>query len=579
MSDLNQGTWAENRNQGVGVGTGSENALGVWVENSNSTAGAGMGNTWQQNTAGGAQVSAFEKKETGETKMFRENYCFFAPAAFIYAVFYAFCMYKNGSGITFPFFVGGGLLFLCLSLQKLGITLKKGSIFYMAAMMLLGISTFCTDDSRIIDYNKLGIFLLMMSLLLKQFYDTSKWKLGKFLGSIFVMVFACFGELGRPFSDRKVYRKNHPDKDGKKFWAVIVGMIAAVPLLLVVLLLLSSADAVFRQITWKLWDNFGFLDVMNIMFRIIFIFFASYTLLSYLCGKSLKEGTKDRRTGEPVMAITVTGLLTLLYLFFSGIQIAGLFLRKLKLPEDYTYAMYAREGFFQLLLVGLINLVIVLVCIGFFRESFVLKVILTLMSLCTFVMIASSAMRVIIYIHYYYMTFDRLLAMWSLALLAFLFIGIVINIFKEGFPLFRYSMVVVTVLYLLLSFSRPDYIIAKVNVGNIAGREAATEMNTDRRAYSDYVFLSRLSADAAPVIVPYLQELGYNMEAYSAENPVHYMRSFDEAGSDKYHDDTKEGFGYYWMWRMRDKFESLNIRTFNVSRYIALRKLQAAAGK
>ena len=111
------------------------------------------------------------------------------------------------------------------------------------------------------------------------------------------------------------------------------------------------------------------------------------------------------------MAITVTGMLTLLYLLFSGIQIGGLFLNKLQLPEDYTYAMYAREGFFQLLAVGFINLVIVLVCMGYFRESKLLKAVLTIMSLCTFVMIASSAMRMLIYIYYYYMTFDRLLVL------------------------------------------------------------------------------------------------------------------------------------------------------------------------
>ena len=51
--------------------------------------------------------------------------------------------------------------------------------------------------------------------------------------------------------------------------------------------------------------------------------------------------------------------------------------------------MYAREGFFQLLTVGFINLAIVLVCMTFFRESRLLKAVLTVMSLCTFVMIAS----------------------------------------------------------------------------------------------------------------------------------------------------------------------------------------------
>ena len=134
--------------------------------------------------------------DTEETKRLKGNYGMIAPAAFAYAVFYAFCMYRNGSGITYPFFVGSSLLFFGFSFSKLGITLKKGSCFYMAAMLLLGVSTFCTDDGFIIFFNKLGVFLLLMSLLLKQFFDTSEWKLGKYLCSKTMLHSTPWGEYG-----------------------------------------------------------------------------------------------------------------------------------------------------------------------------------------------------------------------------------------------------------------------------------------------------------------------------------------------------------------------------------------------
>ena len=155
----------------------------------------------------GVIQNGVQHKETEETAKLKENYGFFGPITFIYSIFYAFCMYRNGSGVTFPFFVAGSLLLLCLFLSKLGTTLKKGSIFYMAGMMLLGISTFLTDDARIIVFNKLGIFLLMMSLLLNQFFDTSKWKLGKYLGSIIQLIFMSIGEIARPVQDGIGYRK------------------------------------------------------------------------------------------------------------------------------------------------------------------------------------------------------------------------------------------------------------------------------------------------------------------------------------------------------------------------------------
>ena len=56
-----------------------------------------------------------QKNVSRESEKLRENFRFFGPVTFLYACFYAFCMYRNGSGITFPFFMVGSLLFLCCS--------------------------------------------------------------------------------------------------------------------------------------------------------------------------------------------------------------------------------------------------------------------------------------------------------------------------------------------------------------------------------------------------------------------------------------------------------------------------------
>jgi len=514
--------------------------------------------------------------ETEETKRLKENYNFFGPAAFLYAVFYAFCMFRNGSGVTYPFFVAGSLLLLCLSLSKLGITLKSGSIFYMVSMILLGISTFLTDDWRIIAYNKLGIFLLLMSLLLKQFFDTSGWKLGKYLGSIIQATFMCIGELLRPVQDGALYQKNRTEKKSRTAGYVMIGLAISVPLLLVVLALLASADVFFLEMTMKVFGSINLPNIMNIIFRISVMFFFSYMLIAYLCEKQIREEVKDHRTGEPVIAITVTVMLTFVYLIFSVVQIAGLFLGQLKLPEGYTYAGYAREGFFQLLAVSILNLIIVLVCMSYFRKSKVLKVVLTVMSLCTFIMIASSAMRMMIYIRFYYLTFLRILELWALALLAVLFLGILINIYAEKFPLFRYSMAVVTVFYLALSFAHPDYIIARVNIANTEEANMQWWVDESVEPYHDYSYLSRLSADAAPVLVPYLESLGYDFAAYESESALAYareQRSDSEVHYLRRHE--IEDFGYWWMENLQERTENFGIRTFNLSRYYAMRLLRA----
>ncbi len=495
--------------------------------------------------------------DTEETARLKQNFGSIAPWALVYSVFYAFCMYRNGSGITFPFFVAGSLLFFGFSLSKLGITLKKGSCFYIAAMMLLGVSTFCTDDGFLIFFNKLGIFLLLMSLLLKQFYNTSGWTTGKYLASICTLVFTGMRELGRPVSDGSAWQQEKGKKTDKRIWYFAAGLLVGIPMLLVVLLLLASADVLFRQMAEGLLGSIRLGGIFNIFFRITVLFFCSYALIACLCRRRLREEVPDRRKGEPVTAITVTGLLTFLYLVFSGIQIGGLFLGRMQLPEGYTYAMYAREGFFQLLAVSMLNLVIVQVCLAYFRENRVLKGILTVMSLCTFVMIASSGYRMILYIRCYSLTYLRILVLWGLVLLALLFAGVVAGIFRKRFPLFRYQCAVVAVLYIALSFAHPDYWIAKVNVADFHSGE------------TDYGYLGTLSADAAPVLIPWMEKEGYRFEAFYAENAVGYALDHcvgKEGGIFFY---EREGFGYSWMGKLQMSMENFGIRTYNVSRYLA----------
>jgi len=206
----------------------------------------------------------------------------------------------------------------------------------------------------------------------------------------------------------------------------------------------------------------------------------------------INEEVAEGKKAEAILAIPMSGILTALYLVFSVVQIGGLFLGKMTLPKGYTYAMYAREGFFQLLAVSILNLFLVLAGIQFFKKNKVLTVLLTLMSLCTFIMIASSAMRMILYIKTYHLTFLRILVLWGLLVLAVLFAGVITTLYKNQFSLFRYSVVVVTVCYLGLSFAHPDYWIAKYNVSH-----------QNKVIAMDAGYLRDLSADAAPVLVPY----------------------------------------------------------------------------
>ncbi len=433
-----------------------------------------------------------EENATKESKLIRENFQVFGVATFLFACFYAFCMYKNDAGITYFLMVAAGLYYVKYCGKQFGFAAKKGTLFYAVCILLLGISTFCTDDARIICFNKIGVFLLMISLVLYNVFETKQWGLGKYVLTIIQSILWSLGEWVRPFGDAKYYCKNKLGSKGKTILYAAISVAVSVPVVAVVLNLLMSADVLFDDMAERVLESLNLKNVIGILVLTALAFFAVYGFISYVVKGDINEEVSEGKKAESILAIPMAGILTALYLVFSVVQIGGLFLGKMTLPEGYTYAMYAREGFFQLLAVSILNLFLVLAGIQFFKKNKVLTVLLTLMSLCTFIMIASSAMRMVLYIKTYHLTFLRILVLWGLLVLAVLFMGVINTLYKNQFSLFRYSVVVVTVCYLGLSFAHPDYWIAKYNVAQ-QGRWIPV----------DEYYLKDLSADAAPVLVPY----------------------------------------------------------------------------
>lgn len=410
----------------------------------------------------------------------------------IFACIYAALLYHNYSSITMPLFVLATLGYCYHVTKQMGNPLSKASLPYAVGMLLLGISTCLTDSLPLQVLNFMGILLLLICMLLAHYFNIKNWTLAKHLQA-FVLTFAgAIGCIGDFFTDLSCYRKEHKSMRNRKVGYVLLGIGISIPFLLVVILLLCSADAVFADFVRSAFDfDFAFGNVFGIAFTILFVLFASYCGIRFLGLKRISEKVPDLRRLEPILANTILTLTAIVYLFFSGIQIVYLFMGNMTLPDGYTYAAYAREGFFQLLFVSMMNLAMVLFFLGCFKEHKLLKVLLTIISACTYVMLASSALRMCMYIRAYHLTFLRVFVLWFLALLAVLLAGIVIQIYKRTFPLFRYMLLLTTCFYIGLSFGHPDYWIAKYNVTHIDSPKLG-EMGEE--------YLQYLSADAAPAI-------------------------------------------------------------------------------
>ena len=139
---------------------------------------------------------------------------------------------------------------------------------------------------------------------------------------------------------------------------------------------------------------------------------------------------------------------------------------------------------------GMINFVMVLLCMYLFQDHIAMKIILTIISGCTFIMLFSAAYRMMMYIGAYHLTFLRILVLWFLIVLALIMGGVIISIYKGRFPLFRYIMGVVSIMYIGLAFSRPDVVAAKYNIAH----EGKLKVEDVR------YMMSQMSIDVAPII-------------------------------------------------------------------------------
>ena len=409
----------------------------------------------------------------------------------IYAVLTTFFLYNNLSGITMPLFVITTLGYVFYGIKVSNTPFHVSTYFYGAVMLLLGTSSFLTGNETMISWNNTGIFIVLIYILITNFYDTKDWNFVKYIIAFPTQIFGSVGALDDFFKDFSANKKKSGKKKSAVFMYVFIGVVISVPILCFTLSMLHEADAVFAKVLDDFFEGFKFETLVLIFLICILSFFMAYCVLRYATRQKYSHKTIEIKKFNPIIANTVLASISFVYVIFCGIQIFALFLGKMALPDGYTYSEYVHEGFSQLLVVCILNVILILIALGFFNKSKVLNALLGITLCCSFIMLISCLYRVILYISVYTLTFRRIFVIWGIVTLGILLIGIFIYIFNSGFNLFKYSFVAILLCYLLISFAKPDYLVAKYNLAAAANSETET----------DYEYLaSELSTDAAPAI-------------------------------------------------------------------------------
>lgn len=441
--------------------------------------------------------STIINKENNFMKDFKK----IAGASLAFAALYTFCMHNNSASITFPILMAAGIIFLYVLQEERKPFDNFISGFYVVGIMLVAVSVFMTGDWKLILMSKAVVVTLFMGLAIELYVDDSLWTDMIYVKKMLKLPFSSFFKGFEIFSDYGTFKENREEEANDSQFKnnvgkVLKGILIVVPVLFVILPLMMSADVVFENIIENILVNdlfeilFDEWNIVEVGLKFFFAFVVIFGFMKIITGK-IDNVNFTQCSSDHITGITVTGVVAFIYVMFSFIQIRGIIFSNINLPEGYTYAEYAREGFFQLFALAIINMLIVLICASKYKYNKVLNTILYILCACTYVMIGSSSYKMVLYIEVYNLTFLRLMVLWSLMVLAFIMIAVIKYVYKNDFSLFKYMVIITTFFYMIVAFGRPDFIIAKYNL------ELGNEEQMDK------YYLRELSCDAVPVLCEY----------------------------------------------------------------------------
>lgn len=158
------------------------------------------------------------------------------------------------------------------------------------------------------------------------------------------------------------------------------------------------------------------------------------------------------------------------YAVYIGLQASYLFSGFAgTLPEGFSYASYARSGFFELCFLSVLNfLLIALLFLTCRRQGdarpLPLRIYSSILCVITLLLIATSESKMFLYISEMGLTPKRVYTAWFMLFLALVFLMLLLRQFRPRFHLARGVLVTGTLMLGLLAFSLPDAWIASYNL-------------------------------------------------------------------------------------------------------------------
>lgn len=289
----------------------------------------------------------------------------------------------------------------------------------------------------------------------------------------------------------------------------VAGLMLSLPITVIVCVLLMNADDGFENMLGQIFDSISltelwlFLIGLPVSFLLFGVIFGAVSSKGKLrTDEALYEAKNEKmRIAPPALVCAFTAPLLIVYVLFFFSQFSY-FISAFGgvLPEKFSASEYARRGFFELCAVAVINLAVIAAVNAFCRrdgKDTALKTVTVILSLFTLILIATAESKMFLYIDRFGLTSKRVYTSWLMAILAAVFVLIIISRFKK-FRAASVGAAVITIASLLLCFCNADGLIARYDAKLIESGVMTS-------------FPDDLSPDAAPVIKEYLDSTNQDL--------------------------------------------------------------------
>ncbi len=331
-----------------------------------------------------------------------------------------------------------------------------------------------------------------------------------------------FGKLPESFRGLQEALRNG-SAVSKKTGAVLLGALVALPLLIVVVVLLISADAAFAGLMELLPSP----DVPQLVVTVIVgICMAAVLYTRMVALRYAQPKQQSERACKGIQALTVNTVLVmvclvyLVYLFSQLAYVTGGLAGIL--PKGYTMAQYARRGFFEMAWLCAINLGLIALAVGLVRKT--AKTPLSTRLFCLFIglvtlfFVVTTSAKMAMYIGSYGLTRLRVLTEVIMVFLGLSTALVCLWLFVPKMAYMKAVLLLALAMGAAVLWTDVDTVVARYNV-------RAYQAGKLERVDVDY--LTTLSAGAVPYIAELAEEGNRQAQKYMEANAATYFWDAD----------------------------------------------------